>query len=118
MTNGSFQSCSPALHCDFYCTAGETGQFLHRQKQKVMKCLEDVDFLSAGRKRLALPIATEGIRAQISFSKDCQESLEGTQAEPKGKATVIRLKSFKDVVVLDFSGTICQISSMKHIHIY
>lgn len=33
------------------------------------------------KKRLALPTATEGIWTQITFSKDCQESLEGTQEE-------------------------------------
>lgn len=100
MTNGSFQSCSPALHCDFYCRMGEMGQFLHPQKQKVMKCWADVDFLSAGRKGWRCPQLRKETGPKLPFLKTVRKVWK----EHKGKVTVSLLKSIQDVVCSIFQA--------------
>lgn len=61
------------------------------------------------KKGLALPTATEGIRTQLAFLKIVKKVWKKHRQSPRGTVTVIHLKSIQDVVVLDFSGTVCQI---------
>lgn len=66
----------------FSSTVGETGQFLHQQKQKVMKCLEEVDFLSPRRKGWCCPQLRKECWLKLPFLKIVKKVLNEAQAEP------------------------------------
>lgn len=60
----------------FSSTVGETGQFLHQQKQKVMKCLEEVDFLSPRRKGWCGPQLRKDCWLKLPFRKIVKKCFE------------------------------------------